>query len=110
MVFHNYYYYCNIDMLTRVNFIALDLLEKMLVFDSQQRITAKQAIQHPYFDPYRNQVDEKIAVIPFDWSFTNTDLTSDMWRMMTSQEVLDFNNAPMTETAFASDSNHDSNK
>lgn len=62
----------------------------MLVFDSKQRITAQQALLHPYFDPYRNQNEKQIAVIPFDWSFTNTDLASDMWRMMTMQEVMEF--------------------
>lgn len=28
---------------------AIDLLTKMLVIDHQQRITAKQALKHPYF-------------------------------------------------------------
>lgn len=32
---------------------ALDLLSKMLVYDHAQRITAKQATQHKYFEPIR---------------------------------------------------------
>ena len=31
-----------------------DLLERMLVYDPASRISAKQAIQHPYFDPSGN--------------------------------------------------------
>ena len=33
---------------------ALDLLEKMLTYDKSLRITAKEAIQHPYFKPIRD--------------------------------------------------------
>ena len=33
---------------------ALDLLEKCLRFDHTERITADEALQHPYFDPVRN--------------------------------------------------------
>lgn len=32
---------------------ALDLLDKMLVYDHQKRVTAAQAMNHPYFDPVR---------------------------------------------------------
>jgi len=33
---------------------SLDLLDKLLRFDHQERLTAKEALQHPYFDPVRN--------------------------------------------------------
>jgi len=32
---------------------ALDLLDKLLVFDHQKRLTAQEAMQHPYFAPIR---------------------------------------------------------
>ena len=35
---------------------ALDLLEKMLVYDHNERITAREAIYHPFFDEVRNLV------------------------------------------------------
>jgi casein kinase II subunit alpha len=35
---------------------AIDLLEKMLVFDHSLRITAKEAMEHPYFDNVRNSL------------------------------------------------------
>jgi len=34
-----------------VNIDAIDLLDKMLKFDKNQRITPKEAMQHPYFKP-----------------------------------------------------------
>jgi len=33
---------------------ALDLLDRMLRYDHQERITCQEAMQHPYFDPVRN--------------------------------------------------------
>jgi serine/threonine protein kinase len=35
---------------------ALDLLDGLLCFDRQKRLTAKQAKQHPYFDGVRSQM------------------------------------------------------
>jgi len=32
---------------------ALDLLSKMLIYDHMERITPKEALKHPYFDPIR---------------------------------------------------------
>ncbi|CUS21193.1 LAQU0S02e08174g1_1 [Lachancea quebecensis] len=37
---------------------ALDLLEKMLVFDPHRRITASQALKHPYLQAYHDPQDE----------------------------------------------------
>eukprot|EP00826_Nyctotherus_ovalis_P038950 TRINITY_DN3699_c0_g1_i1.p1 TRINITY_DN3699_c0_g1~~TRINITY_DN3699_c0_g1_i1.p1 ORF type:complete len:246 (-),score=60.09 TRINITY_DN3699_c0_g1_i1:175-912(-) len=40
-----------------VNDHALDLLEKMLTYDKNERITAKDAMKHPYFDSIRDDVE-----------------------------------------------------
>ncbi|SCU91293.1 LADA_0F09120g1_1 [Lachancea dasiensis] len=37
---------------------GIDLLEKMLVFDPQRRITAEQALEHPYLRAYHDPHDE----------------------------------------------------
>ncbi|KAJ3440097.1 hypothetical protein M0813_18113 [Anaeramoeba flamelloides] len=34
---------------TKIDPVALDLLQKMLIYDPSQRISAKQALNHPYF-------------------------------------------------------------
>ena len=38
---------------------ALDLLSKMLLYDHNERILAREALKHPYFDPIRSQFENK---------------------------------------------------
>lgn len=71
---------------------ALDLLERMLVFDINERITAGDALAHPYLAPYHNPADEPVASEPFDWSFNDADLPVDTWKVMMYSEILDFHN------------------
>lgn len=39
---------------------ALDLVSKLLVYDHQQRLTAKEAMKHPFFDPVRDRVEREV--------------------------------------------------
>lgn len=39
---------------------GFDLLDKLLVYDHFDRLTAKQAMQHPFFDTVRDRVDAEI--------------------------------------------------
>lgn len=59
--------------------IAVDLLEKMLVLDSDKRITAAQALAHAYFAQYHDPDDEPVAD-PYDQSFESRDLLIDEWK------------------------------
>ena len=43
---------------------ALDLLDHLLVYDPGQRWTAKQAMQHPFFDVVRERVQNEIRSYP----------------------------------------------
>ena len=59
---------------------ALDLLEKMLVFDPRMRISAVEGLAHEYLAPYHDPSDEPIAAEVFDWSFNDSDLRLDTSR------------------------------
>lgn len=50
--------------------LALDLIEKMLEFNPIKRISAAEALKHPYFDSLKNLTGIEIPRIgPFDFSF-----------------------------------------
>ena len=61
---------------------AIDLLERMLVFDPKKRITATEALAHDYLAPYHDPTDEPVADEKFDWSFNDADLPVDTWKIM----------------------------
>lgn len=69
-----------IDFLTHVP--AIDLLEKMLVFDPRKRISAESGLGHEYLAPYHDPTDEPAAEEKFDWSFNDADLPVDTWKIM----------------------------
>merc|ERR1712130_137867 len=48
-------YFVNKDNQNLANDLALDFLDKLLRYDHQERLTAKEAMQHPYFAPVREQ-------------------------------------------------------
>jgi len=61
---------------------AIDLLEKMLVFDPRKRVRAGDALAHEYLSPYHDPTDEPVAEEKFDWSFNDADLPVDTWKIM----------------------------
>lgn len=68
-------------ILTFVSFVvlAVDLLEKMLVLDTDKRITASEALAHPYFAQYHDPDDEPEAE-PYDQSFESRELEIEEWK------------------------------
>lgn len=62
--------------------LAVDLLERMLVFNPKQRIQATDALAHEYLAPYHDPTDEPVAQEKFDWSFNDADLPVDTWKIM----------------------------
>jgi p38 MAP kinase len=67
---------------------ALDLLEKMLVFDPQERIVAAESLAHSYVAPYHDPTDEPEAAKKFDWTFNDANLPVETWKAMMYDEVL----------------------
>mmetsp|Transcript_8637 Transcript_8637/g.22313 ORF Transcript_8637/g.22313 Transcript_8637/m.22313 type:complete len:478 (+) Transcript_8637:286-1719(+) len=79
-----------------VDELAIDLVEKCLRWDDQERITAAEAICHPYFAEHGDEVelhdpdDEPVATLPFDDSFEEWELTAEEWRERIRAECEDF--------------------
>jgi p38 MAP kinase len=62
---------------------AIDLLEKLLVWDPKERLGAGPALAHPYLEVYHDPTDEPEAKEKFDWSSVAVDHTVDTWKIMT---------------------------
>ncbi len=50
------------DVFLGVDAKAIDLISKMLKFNYKERITAKEALEHEYFEEIRAQVEEDYQV------------------------------------------------
>ncbi len=48
---------------------ARDLLGKLLVWDPRMRVSAEQALRHPYLNKYHDPEDEPVCSPTFDFSF-----------------------------------------
>ncbi|XP_057596962.1 mitogen-activated protein kinase 11 isoform X2 [Hippopotamus amphibius kiboko] len=71
------------------NPLAVDLLGRMLVLDSEQRVSAAEALGHAYFSQYHDPEDEPEAE-PYDESVEATERSVEEWKVLTYQEVLSF--------------------
>lgn len=72
------------------NPLAIDLLEKMLVFNPLKRITIQECLEHPYFKEIRDQKLETTALHPFDWSFDSCELNPNNLRKLIYEQSLYF--------------------
>uniref|UniRef100_A0A8C3WSE7 Mitogen-activated protein kinase n=1 Tax=Catagonus wagneri TaxID=51154 RepID=A0A8C3WSE7_9CETA len=77
------------SILTNASPLAVSLLEKMLVLDAERRVTAAEALTHPYFESLQDTEDEPKAQ-KYDESFDDMDRTLDEWKRVTYKEVLSF--------------------
>lgn len=59
--------------------MAIDLLEKMLELDADKRVTAEQALGHPYLEKYADPTDEPVSAL-YDQSFEDMDLDVEKWK------------------------------
>ncbi len=81
-----------------VDVLAVDLLEKMMVLDTDKRITAADSLAHSYFAQYHDPDDEPEAE-PFDQSFESRELDIEEWKResMVSARFI----KKMTKSAFS---------
>ncbi|XP_014819723.1 PREDICTED: mitogen-activated protein kinase 12 isoform X2 [Calidris pugnax] len=85
------------SILKYANPLAVNLLEKMLVLDAEKRITAAEALMHPYFEPIHDP-EEEIEAEKYDDTFDNMDLPLDEWKRITYKEILNFNPPQTSES------------
>ncbi|XP_052523764.1 mitogen-activated protein kinase 12 isoform X2 [Tympanuchus pallidicinctus] len=77
--------------------LAVNLLENMLVLDAEERVTAAEALMHPYFEPIHDP-EEEIEAEKYDETFDNMDLTLDEWKRVTYKEILNFKSPQTSES------------
>ncbi|XP_028766017.1 mitogen-activated protein kinase homolog NTF3 [Neltuma alba] len=69
--------------------LAIDLLQKMLVFDPSKRISVTEALQHPYMSPLYDPNSNPPAIVPIDLDMEE-DLGEEMIREMMWKEMLHY--------------------
>ncbi|KAF8712946.1 hypothetical protein HU200_028732 [Digitaria exilis] len=74
---------------------AVDLLERMLVFDPSKRITVDEALCHPYLASLHQINDEPACPAPFSFDFEQPSLTEEDIKELIWKESLKFNPDPI---------------
>ncbi|ERM96482.1 hypothetical protein AMTR_s00001p00258560 [Amborella trichopoda] len=69
---------------------AVDLVEKMLVFDPSKRITVEEALAHPYLACLHDVDDEPVCHSPFNYDFEQPSITEENIKDLIWGESLKF--------------------
>ncbi|XP_021767127.1 mitogen-activated protein kinase homolog MMK2 [Chenopodium quinoa] len=75
--------------------LAIDLLEKMLVFDPSKRMTVNEALCHPYLAPLHDINEEPICPQPFSFDFEQPSFTEENIKELIWRESVSFNPDPL---------------
>jgi len=88
--------------------VALDMLEKMLTFSPEKRMTVEEALAHPYLAALHDPNDEPVAATPFLFDFEKYAPTKDSLKGLLWGETCSFHpdlsNIPVPEPELASSS------
>ncbi|PSR90004.1 Mitogen-activated protein kinase [Actinidia chinensis var. chinensis] len=71
--------------------IAIDLAERMLVFDPSKRITVEEALSHPFLSGLHEINEEPTCPSPFFFDFEQTSLSEEDIKELIWRESLNFN-------------------
>ncbi|KAE8683882.1 Mitogen-activated protein kinase 4 [Hibiscus syriacus] len=74
---------------------AVDMLERMLVFDPNKRITVEEALCHPYLASLHDTNDEPVCPRPFSFDFEQSSCTEDHIKELIWRESVQFNPDPV---------------
>lgn len=77
--------------------LAIDLAEKMLVFDPSKRITVEEALNHPYLSSLHEINEEPTCPSPFVFDFEQMALNEEDIKELIWRESLNFNQDKMPE-------------
>ncbi|EEF32143.1 mitogen-activated protein kinase homolog NTF6 [Ricinus communis] len=77
--------------------VALDLAERMLVFDPCKRITVEEALNHPFLSSLHEINEEPTCPSPFIFDFEQTSLNEEDIKELIWAESLNFNSDVMLE-------------
>jgi len=69
------------SIFVNANPLAISLLEQMLELDPEKRLTAVEALAHPYLEQYADPLDEPTCE-PYDESFEEQSKTVDEWKSL----------------------------
>ena len=61
------------------HFSAIDLIDKMLQLDPENRITCESALEHPYLRAYHDPEDEPEGSL-FEDEYENQELSVERWK------------------------------
>ncbi|CAJ1057126.1 mitogen-activated protein kinase 12 [Xyrichtys novacula] len=78
-----------LKMFSSANPQAVSVLERMLLLDPEERVTAAEALKLPYFTDFREPEEETEAQL-YDHTIDNTDMPLSQWKRHTFTEILTF--------------------
>ncbi|KAH7433713.1 hypothetical protein KP509_07G082400 [Ceratopteris richardii] len=82
---------CLQEKFPRISSLALDLVDKMLTFDHNKRISVEDALAHPYLSSLHDESDEPTCPSPFIFDLDEQALSEDELRRLIYKEALHFN-------------------
>ncbi|KDO73060.1 hypothetical protein CISIN_1g0426812mg, partial [Citrus sinensis] len=77
--------------------VAIDLAERMLVFDPAKRITVEEALNHPYLSSLHEINEEPTCPYPFNFDFEQTSMNEEDIKELILRECLNFHPDHMLE-------------